>query len=745
MDEPLPNIVFLFEGETCNHHKCFEEVINDPSNALGPFDVILVPCQAWLDESRPCLIQRMPGHLAVDINIDGPKSDCHGGIVGGSIREPILDLVALTHKLVDPLTGHFTAPTFYDKVRNNEALSRARISSLTASSNSSILSRLASTTLNLQTAPNQCPNEVASIALTYIKDQFAQLPQFNKLHLTVTRNDVWCYEDPNNKFFQASIQAMEKVWSKPPQLIATNHTSQVASILKTTHAAPIMLLGFTKESTGSIERIPMRNITLARDFMVEFLSTIAQDNFVNTFQVSKPTNIHTPIPLASKLKTNYQTSRYLSFDWLQHAAYYCLYLIVLVFCASLLSFVWQYETIDRFKLLDYNTLKEKIAEQYNFSQNAIVVHGTDVSLPLVASLAQELRSLGNKDRFLVYHCNGELSPLSQRILHFIDAELDIYDVCQELLEMKLISPYDIDGYRNGYLKVLMLLHAPADQVLLIDASTILMHDPNILRKSQGYIDTGTFFFYDREAYAQQHLLGRGYTAFGSSKTLSSTHLHQLVDNFEYELFDSKKSISQHLENTLAWNGHSHSEQDTAVIAINKKVTSRVYPLLWFLLHDIRHRVAFSNKDNDFFWLAFELLNLPYHFSPWAATSTANTQSPSLYGGLGQYLPEDDNSKSLLYLNARNLVDPYDASSSLPHLPMQAVIDRLHQLHNSIPKYIVPRRTRSANAAKENDAIHYIAKLGSQELDSEVISQIQRRAARAVAIAHVQQREMVNLD
>lgn len=50
----------------------------------------------WLDTKTPCLTYGLRGINYYEIKISGPDRDLHSGVFGGTVHEPMTDLVALS-------------------------------------------------------------------------------------------------------------------------------------------------------------------------------------------------------------------------------------------------------------------------------------------------------------------------------------------------------------------------------------------------------------------------------------------------------------------------------------------------------------------------------------------------------------------------------------------------------------------------------------------------------------------------
>ncbi|ETV92114.1 hypothetical protein, variant 8 [Aphanomyces invadans] len=289
-------------------------------------------------------------------------------------------------------------------------------------------------------------------------------------------------------------------------------------------------------------------------------------------------------------------------------------------------------------------------KDFSSIRRGIIVCVFDAMIPMAASLVLELRALGNTELIQMYHCNGELSAASYRILYMIDAHLEIVDVCKDFVASGRLSTSKVSDFRSFWLKPLALVHTRLVEVILLDADDLLFHDPSQLWQVPGYKKTGTIFFFDREVAKAEYLNSRSIHRFQRMQ-----NLHALIETFDYARFGLVKQPSEYLQSTLAWNGHSAHEQDSSIVVINKAIAPLAIDVLLHLVLVTRYQLEFSYGDKELFWLAFELAHVPYSFSPWANTAAAMpgdmAQHPdTICGGLAQWMPLADAKSVLLHIN-----------------------------------------------------------------------------------------------
>ena len=109
------NIAFVYEGEEESSSAGFRDVISqyrdwicEDTEVLG----VLVSNNYWVGEDQPCLTYGLRGIIDTEISVSGPARDLHSGIDGGTIVEPLMDLLGVVGSLVDS-RGMIHIPGFY--------------------------------------------------------------------------------------------------------------------------------------------------------------------------------------------------------------------------------------------------------------------------------------------------------------------------------------------------------------------------------------------------------------------------------------------------------------------------------------------------------------------------------------------------------------------------------------------------------------------------------------------------------
>ena len=91
--------------------------------------MVLIPVVDWLGKNKPCLTYGLRGISYFKLEIAGPGKDLHSGVFGGTVHEPMTDLVAVMSKLVAP-DGTILVPGIMDQVAPLTEEEKARYANL---------------------------------------------------------------------------------------------------------------------------------------------------------------------------------------------------------------------------------------------------------------------------------------------------------------------------------------------------------------------------------------------------------------------------------------------------------------------------------------------------------------------------------------------------------------------------------------------------------------------------------------
>ncbi|CAK5187547.1 unnamed protein product [Aphanomyces euteiches] len=355
--------------------------------------------------------------------------------------------------------------------------------------------------------------------------------------------------------------------------------------------------------------------------------------------------------------------------------------------------------------LDQPATLENLYTRKSNATRGLIVPMFDGMIPIGISLVQELRRLGNRDLIQVYHCLNELSPMSLRLLHRVDPHIEVIDVCAEFVAADKLTLSDAKHFRNFYIKPLALIHTRLEQVILLDADDIMFMDPaRLWNEVPLYQETGTLFFYDREIVENTFLLLRHKHIAQDGSMVEENTLQHLFRHFEFERFGLKRlGPSNRTRQSLAFQDQSAHEQDSSVVVIDKGRARRAMDVLYFLITDWRFRFPHHMwGDKEYFWVAYELSQTPYSFSPHGAAA-AGAQQPhdplTVCGEMAHFFPVEG-STELLHINGNLLINPYTKTNAFNGYDKSFRPSKMDLLLANVPVHVAAVRRRGPTIIRQ---------------------------------------------
>ena len=110
------NLLMCFEGMEESGSEGLDDLIfKEAHGFFKDADCVCISDNYWLGTTKPCLTYGLRGISYFELSIQGPGKDLHSGVFGGTVHEPMTDLVLLMSKLVSP-NGRIQIPGIYDDV-----------------------------------------------------------------------------------------------------------------------------------------------------------------------------------------------------------------------------------------------------------------------------------------------------------------------------------------------------------------------------------------------------------------------------------------------------------------------------------------------------------------------------------------------------------------------------------------------------------------------------------------------------
>ncbi|ORX83018.1 hypothetical protein BCR32DRAFT_326571 [Anaeromyces robustus] len=159
-----------------------------------------------------------------------------------------------------------------------------------------------------------------------------------------------------------------------------------------------------------------------------------------------------------------------------------------------------------------------------------------------------------------------------------------------------ISTYfdnDVINLGGWAIKPFSILASRFEEVILMDADAVYIHDPAILFEDEGYIEKGTVFFRDRTLFSGSH---------PGSKWLKSWMVDPLPETKELRY----------------WKEETSHEMESSTVVINKpKTILGLLTVCKLNEQKVRDDVVYKyvHGDKETFWIGFDMARQPYNMLP----------------------------------------------------------------------------------------------------------------------------------
>ena len=320
-DSELPvNLRILYEGEEESSSGGFEETVLKHKDFFGEVDGIMILDTSWFTDEQPSLDYGFRGITYLGVEIEGPSSDQHSGMVGGTIREPLIDLIYLMSKFVD-LEGKVLVDGFYndvkplaeDEVKLYENLKFSLQEYKDSIGISQVLVENATQTLmnmwrnpclsihgiegafsgsggktvvpgkvigkvSMRLVPDQKPDNITKLFTKFAEAEFKKLKSPNRITITPLGSGDWWLGDVNNFLFRAGTIALKQYWEIDPSFARSGGSIPIIPFLEKTFNAPAIGIGVGQPSDGAHgqnERIRIKNLVGGKEVIKLMLNTIA--------------------------------------------------------------------------------------------------------------------------------------------------------------------------------------------------------------------------------------------------------------------------------------------------------------------------------------------------------------------------------------------------------------------------------------------------------------------------------------
>ncbi|XP_077560690.1 cytosolic non-specific dipeptidase-like [Haemaphysalis longicornis] len=243
------------------------------SDFFRGIDFACISDVAWLSPRKPCIVYGLRGMCYFKVEVIGSKSDLHSGIYGGTIIEPMIDLVHLLSSLVGP-RAHMTIEGIYDDVapitdtewqlytsvdfdldsyqeemgvwnlaiddKVQVLMRQWRYPSLSihgiegahwSPGEKAVIPRRVVGKFSIRTVPHMTSQKVFQCVTSHLKREFTHRKSPNKFKVAMTSSAECWLSDPARPHMKAAVSAMRHAYGMRPDLVRSGRTQSAAHLL----------------------------------------------------------------------------------------------------------------------------------------------------------------------------------------------------------------------------------------------------------------------------------------------------------------------------------------------------------------------------------------------------------------------------------------------------------------------------------------------------------------------------------
>jgi len=275
-----------------------------------------------LGTEKPCLTYGLRGCSYYSIRVSGPAADLHSGVFGGTVTEPMTDLVSLLGTLVDnkgnikiegikelvaPLTEeeralfvgiHFKMDDLYESIGAKSSIfdnteqtlmGRWRNPSLSihgiegaysAPGGKTVIPASVSGKFSIRTVPNMEIADVDKLVFAHLDREWAKLGTNNKMTRELMHAGKWWVASPKHWNFAAASKAVQEVFGTEPDFTREGGSIPVTLTFEEATGKNVLLLpmGSSTDGAHSInEKLDRRNYIEGTKLLGAYLHYAAEE------------------------------------------------------------------------------------------------------------------------------------------------------------------------------------------------------------------------------------------------------------------------------------------------------------------------------------------------------------------------------------------------------------------------------------------------------------------------------------
>ncbi|KAI5819441.1 glutamate carboxypeptidase [Pyronema omphalodes] len=317
------NLLMCFEGMEEYGSEGLDPLIREEaSKFFKDAEAVCISDNYWLGTEKPCLTYGLRGCSYYSIKVSGPAADLHSGVFGGTVVEPMTDLVNLLGTLVDnkgkilikglsdmvaPVTPEeealypgisFTMDDIYESLGSQTTIhetkeeilkARWRYPSLSihgvegafaAPGAKTVIPAEVTGKFSIRTVPNMELPEVNKAVFAHLEQAVKNLNTKNTVKYELMHEGRWWVSSPKHWNFVAAAKAVKNVFGVEPDYTREGGSIPVTLTFEEATGKNVLLLpmGSSTDGAHSInEKLDKRNYIEGIKLLGAYLHYIAEE------------------------------------------------------------------------------------------------------------------------------------------------------------------------------------------------------------------------------------------------------------------------------------------------------------------------------------------------------------------------------------------------------------------------------------------------------------------------------------
>ncbi|XP_056142223.1 cytosolic non-specific dipeptidase [Lampris incognitus] len=320
MELPV-NVKFVIEGmEETGSNGLDAMILAQQDTFFSDVDYIIISDCSWLSR-RPALTYGTRGNTYFFAEVEGPNKDLHSGVYGGTVIEPMTDLIGILDTLISPsgkilIPGireavaplsdeewkmyqdiEFDIDDYKSKIGVSQLMYNNKVDLLahrwryptvsihgiegafSASGSKTVIPAKVTAKFSIRQVPNMDPAMVKKQVTDYLHSVFAKRKSPNKLKVTMIIGAKPWLADPSHPLYEAGKVAVKRVFGVEPDLIREGGTIPIARTFQDVTGKSIIMLpigGFDDGLHSQNEKISRYNYVEGTKLFATYLNEVAQ-------------------------------------------------------------------------------------------------------------------------------------------------------------------------------------------------------------------------------------------------------------------------------------------------------------------------------------------------------------------------------------------------------------------------------------------------------------------------------------